>query len=43
MHIDWNETIKWLQTKKFAISLGVYLMIPSMSFSNSVEWLPEPF
>lgn len=34
MSIDWNDTIKWLENKKYAISLGVYLMILSMSLSN---------
>ncbi|XP_034477873.1 protein mono-ADP-ribosyltransferase Parp16 [Drosophila innubila] len=32
--IDWSETVKWLQTRKYAISLGVYLMILSMSLSG---------
>ncbi|KAL7737647.1 hypothetical protein ACLKA6_007755 [Drosophila palustris] len=34
MSIDWNQTIKWLETNKYAISLGVYLMILSMSLSD---------
>ncbi|KAH8371734.1 hypothetical protein KR093_008735, partial [Drosophila rubida] len=34
VHVDWDATFRWLASKKYAISLGVYLMILSMSLSS---------
>ncbi|KAH8299608.1 hypothetical protein KR044_003502, partial [Drosophila immigrans] len=34
VHVDWSATLRWLASKKYTISLGVYLMILSMSLSS---------
>ncbi|XP_060658359.1 protein mono-ADP-ribosyltransferase Parp16 [Drosophila nasuta] len=34
VYVDWDATFRWLASKKYAISLGVYLMMLSMSMSS---------